>query len=104
MDRELLLKQIKQAVLELKPDAEVILYGSRSRGDEDAESDWDILVLVDGPVDDVRTDAICHRLYEIEWKTNEVLCALVRNRREWSSPLYQAMPFHRNVEREGLRL
>ena len=104
MDRELLLKQIKQAVLEIEPDAEVILYGSRARGDAEPESDWDILVLVNGPVDDVRTDAICHRLYEIEWKTGEVLCPLVRNRQDWSSPLYHAMPLHEHIEREGHKL
>lgn len=33
MHPEKLLEQIKRAVLEVEPDAEIILYGSRSRGD-----------------------------------------------------------------------
>ena len=76
MDRDALLTQVKEAVLEIEPAAEVILYGSRARGDSHAESDWDFLVLVDGPVDDDRVDKIRHRLYEIEWESDEILSAI----------------------------
>ena len=51
MDRDILLKQVKEAVWKIEPTAEVILYGSRARGDSTCESDWDFLVLVDGPVE-----------------------------------------------------
>jgi len=40
MNREKLLEQIRRAVREVEPGAEIILYGSRSRGDAIAESDW----------------------------------------------------------------
>lgn len=33
--------QIRQAVHDVEPEADVILYGSRSRGDAVSESDWD---------------------------------------------------------------
>jgi hypothetical protein len=68
------------------------------------ESDWDFLILVDGPVSDERTDRIRHSLYEIEWESGEVISSIVRNREEWNSDLYQAMPFHRRVQQEGIRL
>ena len=104
MNQVELLQRVKAAVHEAEPEAEVILYGSRSRQEAGPESDWDFLVLVDGPVNDARADAIRHRLYEIEWESGEVLCAVVRSREEWHSPLYRAMPFHQNVEREGVLL
>ncbi len=61
---------MKQAILEIEPSAEIILYGygSLSRGDFNEESDWDFLILVEGTVDDKRIDNIRHRLYEVEWQ------------------------------------
>ncbi|MBS3967920.1 MAG: nucleotidyltransferase domain-containing protein [Truepera sp.] len=104
MDQEVLLKRVKQAIHEVEPAAEIILYGSRSREDAGTESDWDFLVLVDGPVTDARIDTIRHRLYDLEWECGEVLCSVVRSRVEWDSPRSRAMPFHQNVEREGILL
>lgn len=104
MKKEEMLEQVKRVVRKLEPDAEVILYGSRSRGDALPDSDWDFLILVDGPVDDERTDRIRHRLYEIEWECGAVLSSIVRSRAEWNSARYRALPFHAKIEREGTRL
>ena len=60
---------LRQVVREVEPDGEIILHGSRSRGDAVSESDWDLLILVDGPLSDERTDRIRHRLYEVEWES-----------------------------------
>ena len=104
MDRDELIEQIRQAVHEVEPEAEIILYGSRSREDALSESDWDFLILVDGPLSDERTDRIRHRLYEVEWESGEVISSIVRDRKEWNSDLYRAMPFHQRVQQEGMRL
>lgn len=104
MNRDLLLKQVKEAVLKIEPTAEVILYGSRARGDSNADSDWDFLILVDGPVDDGRVDRIRHRLYEIEWESDQVLSSIVRSRQQWNSQPLNGTPFHQNVELEGIAL
>jgi len=104
MNREALLEQVKRAVSKMEPDAEIILYGSRAREDSRVQSDWDFLVLLDGHVDDERTDKIRHRLYEIEWESDEVLCCIVRSRQEWNSSLWKNMPFRQNVEQEGIVL
>jgi len=104
MNREALLGQVKRAICEVEAGAEIVLYGSRARKDCGAQSDWDFLVLVDGPVNDERTDRIRHRLYEIEWDCDEVLCSVVRSREEWNSPRYENMPFRQNVAEEGILL
>jgi len=104
MNRQQLLRQMKQAVYEVEPEAEIILYGSRSRGDAVRESDWDLLILVNGYLNDERTDQIRHKLYEVEWESGEVISSIVRNREEWNSDRYQAMPFYKRVEQEGIRI
>ena len=57
-----------------------------------------------GALSDERTDRIRHRLYEVEWESDEVISSIVRNREEWNSDRYQAMPFHQRVRQEGVRL
>jgi len=104
VNREQLLDQVRRAIRDTEPDAEIILYGSRARGDSTPESDWDLLILVDGPVTDERTDRIRHRLYEIEWESDEVISSIIRNRTEWGSFPYQAMPLHQRIEHEGVPL
>lgn len=101
---EKLIKRIKAAVLSLEPSAEVILYGSRARDDYRDYSDWDFLVLVDGPVDNSRTDRIRRALYEIELDTDQVISSIVRSRQEWNSSKYSVVPLRKNIEQEGIRL
>jgi uncharacterized protein len=100
--REELLERVKQTIHEVEPDAEIVLYGSRARGEAHAESDWDFLILLDGVVDEARTDTISHRLYAIEWDCGEVLWSMVRSRQEWNSPLHQATPFSQMVQAQEI--
>ena len=99
-----LLTKCKKAIKSIEPSAEVILYGSRARGDAEPDSDFDLLILVDGEVTLEREDLIYRQLYPIELDTGKVLSAIVYNRDQWNSSLYRVMPFHKNVEREGVVL
>jgi len=99
-----LLEKVKNAVKLIEPSAEIILYGSRAREDFHEGSDWDFLILVDGEVDDKRTDSIRHQLYEIEWETGEVLCSIVRSRVEWASPEYRVIPLYKNIKLDGIKI
>ncbi len=38
-------QNIKSTVLQIVPDPEVTLFGSRAKGTANAESDWDILII-----------------------------------------------------------
>ena len=104
MQQAELLERVKQAVYEVEPEADIVLYGSRARGEAHAESDWDFLILLDGVVDDARTDAIRHRLYELEWDCGAVLCSIVRSRQEWDSSLQQVTPFAKMLREQGIRM
>jgi uncharacterized protein len=97
-----LAERMRSAVLEVEPEAQVILYGSRARGDAAPDSDWDLLVLVDGRVDYRREHTIIRRLFEFELETDTILGVIVYSKEDWDTPLYRAMPFHGSVTREGI--
>jgi len=104
MNKKEFLMQIKIAVREIEPDAEIRFYGSRTREDSTEQSDWDFLILLNGKVDDKRTDKIRHRLYEIEWEHGEVISSIVRNKKEWDDMPLSSMPIHQVIEQEGIQL
>jgi predicted nucleotidyltransferase len=98
------LTDCRTAIQEVASDATVILYGSRARGDAQEDSDYDLLVLVDREPDMELERSIVARLLPLELSSDKILTVLVYNRSQWDSRLYRAMPFHKNVTREGLEI
>ena len=97
-----LLRRCKKAVTDVAGDADVVLYGSRARGDAGEYSDYDILIIVDGLVDMALEERILSNVYPLELESEQMLTLIVYNKQQWDSPLYRAMPFHKNVDREGV--
>ncbi|NPA91137.1 MAG: nucleotidyltransferase domain-containing protein [Chloroflexi bacterium] len=97
-----LLKRVKEAVLELAPKAEVILYGSRARGTAHRDSDWDFLILLPGLVSKELEMEIKDRLYDIELETDTVLTSIVRSKQVWLSKRYEVLPLRQEVEKDGI--
>jgi len=100
----LLLKRCRTAIDSIDLSAEVILYGSRARGDAEPASDYDLLILADGEVTLKREDAFRRQLFPIEIETGAVLTVILLSKKDWNSALYGAMPFCQNIERDGVIL
>lgn len=92
----------RDATREIDPKAELILYGSRARGDAAHDSDYDLLIVSDGPSTLGQEDLFRRRLYSIELDTGAVLTVILVSRDDWNSALYDTMPFYRNIKREGI--
>lgn len=103
-EEKALLIRCRNAVKDFDPSAEVILYGSRARGDAKLESDYDLLVLIDGEITLKREDDFRRRLFPIELETGAVLTVILTNKKDWNSSLYDAMPLYQNIKREGVIL
>ena len=101
--REYILASIKEELMKVAPNAKAILFGSRARGDYHADSDWDILILIDkGKLESVDYDTISYPLYELGWKLNEKISPKLYTVGDWLKRNFT--PFYKNIEEEGLVL
>ncbi|MCF8307870.1 MAG: nucleotidyltransferase domain-containing protein [Bacteroidales bacterium] len=98
-----ILQLIRKKVNSVDPQAEVILYGSRARGDEHTDSDWDILIITDYSVDVSIEDKFRDVLYDLELETEESLSVFVFSKEEWHNK-QRITPFYENVNKEGITL
>lgn len=101
---QVLLNRVRQTIRQSEPEADLILFGSRARGDATPESDWDLLIVLDGVVSPQRADAVRHRLYDLALDTDTVLSAIIYSRERWESPRYRATPLHARVAADGVAL
>ena len=83
----------------------IILYGSYARGDQNEESDIDIMILVDLDEQNIKDyDAkLSDITFDINLDNDLMIMPIVKNEnhfRKW----IEAYPFYRNIEKEGVKL
>lgn len=93
---------VRAAVQNIEQNAQVILFGSRARGDNRSDSDWDFLILLDREPTIALKDEIRERLYEIELETDEVISTIIHQKKEWEERA--VMPIHQIIEEEGIEI
>ncbi len=87
----------------IDPKAQVIIFGSRARGDAKKDSDWDILILTDYPVTTEIERSFRNNLFDIEIETGEVFSTFVYQKQIWNTK-HRVTPLYRNIKREGVRI
>jgi len=99
----------KNAVLEASamlreafPVKEVVLFGSKARGDDDEESDIDLLVLTTQPVSWNERKAINNALYEIQMKYDIIISTLITTVTEWNEGTFSVLPIHGEISDQGV--
>ena len=96
-------QKIRSKAKALVPEgSEVWLYGSRARGDNQPESDWDILILLDKErvsLDDY--DNVSYPLRELGWELGEDINTVLYTYKNWESqqftPVYKSVTEDRVV-------
>jgi len=94
-------KRIRDYVNMVDASAEVILFGSRARGDEREYSDWDILILTEYPTDLAIEGKFRDKLYDLELETGESFSVFAYSKNEWNTR-QKSSPFFANVSNEGV--
>lgn len=98
---EALLARVRRTIEEIEPGAQVVLFGSRARGEATADSDWDLLILLDGLVSPERAAIVREQLAGLGRTSGALFSAVIHGKDAWRSARLRATPFHENVTREG---
>ena len=87
----------------LPPNGNLILYGSRARGDARKDSDWDLLVILDkNAIDSDDYDKVSYPYTELGWSLGEMIIPVLYTKKEWEASSFT--PFYKNVVKEGIRI
>ena len=92
--------EAKAAILGVEPRAEVILFGSRARGEAHEESDFDLLIVTPQQVSGARRQAFYGPVYELDLEYGVCLSMHFVSRDRWSAR--GSYPFLSTVEEEGI--
>jgi predicted nucleotidyltransferase len=97
------IEKFKSAVLSVDESAEIVLFGSRARGDYNEESDYDFLILTNMEVNYLLQTKIHNEIYPIYLDEDVVLQSVVRNKIEWNG-LYSVTSFFESVKEDGFKI
>ncbi len=96
-------QRVKDTVLKVDKNAQVILFGSHARGEAKPDSDWDFLVLTNQIASAEFKRVLWDEITELELEVNQVISTLIYNEDQWES-LYKITPLYKSIRREGLKL
>ena len=99
-----ILNQIKAVARETAPKgSQVVLFGSRARGEAKKGSDWDILiVLPKSHLEQKDYDDVSYPFVELGWMLNEQINPIMYAQEDWAAN--SITPFYDNVLRDGINL
>ncbi|MCQ2238242.1 MAG: nucleotidyltransferase domain-containing protein [Bacteroidaceae bacterium] len=101
-DTNTIINELRRVAKDTLPESgNVILFGSRARGDAHEDSDWDVLVILDkARIEQSDYDNVSNSFTELGWELGEMIIPIMYTKKEWEEQSFT--PFYKNVEREGI--
>jgi uncharacterized protein len=99
-----IVQMIKSKIRQKNPSADIILFGSHARGKPHADSDWDILILLNqSNVDRMIEMEYRDELFDLELEIGEPISTFVFSKSDWEQ-IHKITPLYENIKREGIYL
>ena len=102
MTQQEIIYNVKESIKMLDPQARIILFGSRARGDSKTNSDWDFLILTSLQVNEKLKRQFRTGLIDTELEAEEVISTLIYSQEQWNK--YKITPLYKNVAKEGVEI
>jgi predicted nucleotidyltransferase len=98
-------KAIAEATRMLKekfPVKQVILFGSKARGDDDEDSDIDLLLLTARQIHWKEREAIVHALFDIGMEYDVIFSILDATVSSFENGIFTSFPVYDEITRDGV--
>lgn len=100
MTKQEITERVKKSVESIDPQAKVILFGSRARGDFKNNSDWDFLILTSVNSDENFKSKIREVLIDTELEAEQVISTLIYSQQNWKN--YKSTTLYKNITSDGV--
>ena len=80
---KVVMERLKLLISGRLPLHQMVLFGSRARGDAEPDSDFDVLVVLDGPADRSARETVSDCAWETGLEHGMVIVPIVVSRDEW---------------------
>ncbi len=101
---KIILDKIARIIRKYLPNAKIIFYGSRARGEGEENSDYDILVITPTKVDWKQEKCVRDKISEISVNNEILISVIFMSKSRWNHPICKGSPFYAEIREDGLIL
>lgn len=103
-NERLALEMLKNRIKSLTAINKVLVFGSVARGEATEESDMDVLVITEEPVNYKDETAIFDIIFFINMEYDTNISVVVTPKEKWDSPLWSLLPLYQVIDKEGIAI
>ena len=96
-------KQLKKWLSKEVPLVDLIVFGSRARGDDEPDSDMDVFIEIER-IDSQIKDKIENIVWEVGYENYILISSLIFTRHEIENTALRASPIVMSIAEEGIRV
>lgn len=94
-----------KVIKEVEPDSDIYLFGSRARGDNSIDSDFDFFILLGGELNYKRKENLLSHLYEYQLSNMTFFDVIIQNKNALcENTVFTSSPLYQNIKNDMIEL